>query len=252
MYLRLALPLVFGTLSWAQSPPSAAPNPAPPPADSGIRNPEAAPAAPAPGTPTQDKRIFGVLPNYRTVEGSQVFSPITVRQKFYIASKDSFDGPGFALAGVFALLYQAEDQNPSFGQGLKGYAHRYVTAYGDQVIGNMMTEAIVPSLLHEDPRYFRRGTGSAASRVGYALSRIVVTHTDSGGSRFNTSEILGNGIAASISNAYYPDERGFGDTMSRMVTAIGTDAISDILKEFWPDVKKRLHHRQDITQAAAQ
>src|SRR5690349_4756102 len=124
-------------------------------------------ASPAP----IERRIFGVLPNYRTADGSLPFEPITAREKFHIAVKDSTDWPVYPTAGAFALLYQLEDQNPSFGQGMKGYARRYLGAYADQAVGNMMTEAIVPVLLHEDPRYFRRGTGKGFSRAAYALSR---------------------------------------------------------------------------------
>lgn len=216
------------------------------PVDSGIHN--AAPATQSPPPTPQDKHIFGVLPNYRTAESTQIYRPITTKQKFTIAKNDTLDGPGFALAAVFAGLYQLENQNPSFGQGIKGYAHRYVTAYGDQAIGNMMTEGILPSLLHEDPRYFRRGRGSIGGRTFYAVSRVVVTRTDVGGTRFNVSEFLGNGIDGAIGNAYYPDERGFGDTIDRMFVAIGTDAISDILKEFWPDFKKHVLHKKSAAE----
>ncbi len=206
------------------------------PVESGITNP---------GTPqtSQDKRIFGVLPNYRTVDGTLVFEPLTTAQKYHIAVKDSFDWPGFFVAAAFAGLYQAENEHPNFGQGIEGYAKRYGTAYVDQVVGNMMTEAVLPSLLHEDPRYFRLVNGTVKHRLWYAATRVFVTHTDSGGTRFNTSEILGNGIAGSVGNAYYADERGFGDTMDRMWTAIGTDAISDVLKEFWPDIKRHYFHK---------
>ena len=98
----------------------------------------------------------------------------------------------------------------------------------------------MPSLLHEDPRYFRRGRGSVRSRLFYAASRVVVTKTDSGLRTFNFAEVLGNGTVAAIGNTYYPDEQGFSPTMQRMATQIGTDAISQVLKEFWPDVKRKL------------
>lgn len=192
----------------------------------------------------QDKRIFGVLPNYRTADGTKPFEPLTTQQKFYIAAKDSFDWPGFVLAGAFAGVYQLENQNPSFGQGIKGYAHRYVTSYADQVAGNMMTEAIMPTLFHEDPRYFRLVRGTAKHRTVYALTRVLICRTDSDRPTMNLAEILGNGVSASIGNAYYPDERGFGPTMGRMGTAIATDAISNVLKEFWPDIKHHLFRKR--------
>jgi hypothetical protein len=239
---------VFGTLICAQTPsapvePAAAAT-ASTPVDSGIHADPApqTPAAQPTGTP-QDKHIFGVLPNYRTAESSGVYTPITVKQKFIIAKSDALDGPGFAIAGALAAIYQLQDQNPSFGQGIKGYALRYVTAYGDQAIGNMLTEGIMPSLLREDPRYFRRGTGSFVVRTFHALGGVLITRTDSGHKRFNFSEFIGNGIDGSIGNLYYPDSRGFTDTMSRTATDIATDAVSNVLKEFWPDFKKHVLHK---------
>lgn len=194
--------------------------------------------------PPGGKRVLGVLPNYRTVNDTGTYTPISVQRKFIIASKDSFDYPLVLLAGAFAGLGQLSNQNPSFGQGLKGYGHRLVTAYADQAIGNMMTEAIFPSMLHEDPRYFRRGTGSKGSRTWYALTRVFVTHTDSGTTRFNYSEVLGNATGVAISNAYYPEGRTVGNNVAKLGTQIGTDAISQVLKEFWPDIKEKFFHKK--------
>ncbi len=227
----VAAVVFFPSPSAAQTPDSVAP-----------ATPLAEPAH-EPAIPPVDKRIFGVLPNYRTVNGLVGVEPITARQKFHIAMKDSFDWPGYMVGGAFAALYQLEDSNPGFGQGLKGYGRRYVTAYSDQVIGNMMTEGVLPSLLHEDPRYFRRGEGTKKSRFGYAATRIFVTRTDAGKWRFNTSEVLGNGLTASIANAYYPDNRTFADTAQRMYTQLATDAFSNVMKEFWPDIKRHVLHR---------
>jgi hypothetical protein len=207
---------------------------------------------PLPGEPgsTQDKRIFGVLPNYRTADGTSPFMPITTKQKFTIATKDTFDYPSYVLAAAFSGLSQLDNSNPEFGQGLKGYAKRYGSAVADQDIGNFMTEAIFPTLLHEDPRYFRKVRGSVKGRLGYALLRVMITRTDSGGSRFNFSEWLGNGTVAAIGNAYYPNERGLSYTLQRTGTQVGTDAISDVLKEFWPDIKKKWFHKQDNSRNA--
>jgi hypothetical protein len=197
-----------------------------------------------PAQPVIDKRAFGVLPNYRTTEESFAFKPLTAKQKFTIATKDTVDFPSYFLAGFFAGVSQLGDSNPSFGQGLKGYGHRYISGVADQDIGNFMTEAIMPTFLHEDPRYFRRGHGSKKSRILYAATRVLVTKTDAGGTLFNFAEFSGNGIVAALGNAYYPDARGFSPTMQRMFTQIGTDAVSQVLKEFWPDVKHKWFHRK--------
>jgi len=192
--------------------------------------------------PPPDKRIFGVLPNYRTANATAVYMPITVKQKFTIAAKDSFDYPLLGLAAVIAAEGQATNAHPEFGQGWAGYGRRVGTSYADQAIGNMMTEGIYPSLLHEDPRYFRRGYGSVWSRTWYAATRVFVTKTDAGGTRFNFSELLGNATGTAISNAYYPDSRDAADNVEKLGEQIGIDAVSQVLKEFWPDVKRKLFH----------
>ena len=206
-------------------------------------DPEVVPqnVAPLPGQPgsTIDKRIFGVLPNYRTADGTMPFEPITIKQKFTIARKDSLDYPSYLLAGAFAGLSQLDNSNPSYGQGLKGYAKRYGASVADQDLGNFMTEAIMPSLLHEDPRYFKKVNGTVKGRLWYAATRVFVTRTDAGTSQFNFAEWLGNGSVAALGNVYYPDDKGFDATMQRMFTQVGTDALSQVLKEFWPDVKRK-------------
>lgn len=216
--------------------PAAAPDPATPKAE-----------VPVPGQPgeVQDKRVFGVLPNYRTADGTVPFSPITTKQKFHIAIKDTFDYPSYLLAGGFAGISQLDNSNPSFGQGLKGYAKRYASSVADQDLGNFMTEAIMPTLLHEDPRYFRKVNGSFKSRLFYAATRVAVAKTDNGNWTFNAAEFLGNGTVAALGNAYYPDAVGFGPTMQRMFTQIGTDAFSQVLKEFWPDIKRKWFKKRD-------
>jgi hypothetical protein len=186
-----------------------------------------------------DRHAFGVLPNYRTADGSLPFKPITAKYKMTIAAKDSFDGPLYIIGGLFAGIYQLQNQNPSFGQGMKGYAHRYVTSFADQAIGNMMTEGIMPSLLHQDPRYFRKGTGSIKSRLAYAVTRILVCKNDSGKWAFNYSEVLGNATGAAISNAYYPDTRTAHENAEKVGIQMATDALSQVGKEFWPDIKRK-------------
>jgi len=196
--------------------------------------------------PPPDKRILGVLPNYRTANASAVYTPITAKQKFTIASKDSFDYPLIALGAAIAGIGQWANSDPSFGQGAAGFARRFGTSYADQAIGNIMTEGLFPTLLHEDPRYFRRGTGTKWSRAAYAATRVLVTRTDAGNLRFNYSEVLGNATAVAISNSYHPDDRTVGDNVLKLGEQIGIDAASQVLKEFWPDLKRKFfHHHGD-------
>jgi hypothetical protein len=202
--------------------------------------------------PPPDKRIFGVLPNYRTANATAVYMPITPKQKLTIAAKDSFDYPLVGLAAVLAAEGQLTNSNPSFGQGWAGYGRRVGVEYADQAIGNMMTEGFFPIMLHEDPRYFRRGYGTVWSRTWYAATRVFVTHTDAGGTRFNFSEILGNATGTAISNAYTPDQRNVGDNIETWWTQIGIDSASQVLKEFWPDIKHKLFHGPNPNSSAAQ
>ena len=252
IYTNIVFALVVPVLLLGQTTPEAVQpsNPAeaaivPAPANTNAVPAGQTPLAGQPGS-GEDKRIFGVLPNYRTADGTQPYRPITVKQKFTIAKKDTFDYPSYVLAAAFAGISQVNNSNPSFGQGFKGYARRYGSSIADQDIGNFMTEAIYPSLLHEDPRYFRKVNGKFSRRLLYASTRVFVTHTDSGGQRFNFSEFLGNGTVASIGNWYYPDARGFDDTMQRMFTQIGTDALSNVLKEFWPDIKRKWFSKRAV------
>lgn len=207
--------------------------------------------APDPGT-TKDqtqygesKRIFGIVPNYRTDILPNPYKPISVKQKFVIASQDSFDRGTVILAAAFAGEAQLSNDNRAFGQGAAAYGRYFGTAYADLVIGDFMTEAIYPSLLHQDPRYFSRRKGSAWSRLGYAMGQIIVTHGDNGRTQFNFSEVLGNSTAVAISQSYYQDNRDASDAAVKLVTQLGVDAASNVLKEFWPDIKPKMSHHSE-------
>jgi hypothetical protein len=198
----------------------------------------------SPGGP--DKRVFGVLPNYRTVDGTGPYQAITAKQKLTIATKDTVDYPLFLVGAGFAGLAQLSDQHRNFGEGMKGFSLRYVTAYSDQAMGNLMTEGFLPILFHEDPRYFRVGPsyGGVWKRTGYAASRIFWNKTDKGVDSFNFAEVIGNSMSAGLGNAYYTQERTLGDNFQRLYVALATDAFSQVLKEFWPDIKQKFFHRQ--------
>ncbi len=188
----------------------------------------------------QDKRAFGVLPNHRTAESSIPFHPITAKEKLTIATLDSFDWPVYPTAAVFAAFYQLADVNHEFGQGMAGYAKRLGTSYTDQLSGNMMTEGVVPALTHEDPRYFRMGSGPIKSRLWYSFTRSFVTKTDSGHRTFNISEWGGASASVALSNLYYTDTRTACDNTTKLLIQVGSDTIGNLLKEFWPDVKRKL------------
>jgi hypothetical protein len=191
----------------------------------------------------ESKRILGIIPNFRTAQLPSPYQPLSAREKFKIASQDSFDRGTVALGLIFGAEHQWTNSNPPFGQGVAGYARYAATSYADFVIGDFMTEAIYPSLLHQDPRYFRRGTGGGWSRLGYSIGQIFWTHNDSGRMAFNFSEIGGNATAVAISNAYYTQNRTASNAGVSLGIQVGVDAASNVLKEFWPEIrrKSRLH-----------
>ena len=187
---------------------------------------------------------MGIIPNNRTSQSLTNYEPLTPREKFEIARKDSFDRGTVALAAIFAADAQFTNANPSFGQGVKGYAHNLGTSYGDFVIGNYLSEAVYPTFFHQDSRYFRRGVGRVSSRLEYSVGQIFFTHSDSGRTQFNYSEILGNSTAVAISNAYYPDNRSVSDSATKLGLQLGVDMVSNILKEFWPDVSRKFSRKR--------
>jgi hypothetical protein len=197
----------------------------------------------APAEQATDKRLFGIIPNYRTSPSLANYKALTAKEKFKLASQDAFDRGTFLLAAAFAGKDQLTNASPSFGQGAKGYAHYFVTSYADWAIGDYMTEAIFPTLVHQDPRYFRRGNGRALSRLSYAMGQIFLTHNDSGHTTFNLSEIGGNASAVAISQAYRPDNRDAASAGSALAVQIGVDMASNIMKEFYPDLRRALSRK---------
>jgi hypothetical protein len=190
---------------------------------------------------TSHDRLFWALPNFLTVENAENVPPLTAGQKFKVVARGVFDPMEFVLVGFVAGLGQASDSDPSYGQGAQGYAKRYGTAYGDNAIENFMAYAVFPSVLHQDPRYYQLGHGGFRKRTIHAISRVVITRSDSGQTQFNYSEILGASSAAAISTyAYHPQsERSFGNVATVWVTQMGWDAATYMVKEFWPDLRKK-------------
>jgi hypothetical protein len=185
--------------------------------------------------------IFWVIPNYRSDEDPTKIKALTPGAKMKLAFYDSFDPSAFLVAGVFAGVGMAEREYGPFGNGAQGFAKYYGGAFADQAIGNIMSEGLFPSALHQDPRYFVRGKGGFWKRTGYALSREFITLGDDGREQFNTSELAGNAAAAGLSNLYYPAaDRSLGNTANKWGQQIALDAVFNVAKEFWPDVRKRL------------
>ena len=194
---------------------------------------------------TSKDRLFFTLPNFLTVENAGQIPPLTTGQKFKVVARSSFDYVEFPWYGFLSGISQAENSEPGYGQGAAGYGKRYGAAFADGTIENFWTSAIFPSVLHQDPRFFQLGKGGFWHRTGYAVSRIFVTRSDSGHSQFNTSEILGSAIAAGISTySYHPHaDKTLSNSLSVWGSQLGYDTITIVVKEFWPDIRRKISHK---------
>ncbi|MGA8154309.1 MAG: hypothetical protein WB952_25415 [Terriglobales bacterium] len=252
-WLLFANLMLVGLLSGQQAPPPPAPS-----ADSQAPQ-QSPPAAQSKDTAgqnggtsakgTSNDRIFFALPNFLTLENSAHVPPLTAGQKFKVVARSSFDPVVAVWYGALAGIGQAENSEPGYGQGAEGYGKRYGAAFADGTIENFMTGAIFPSLLRQDPRFFQSGHGGFTRRAGYAVSRIVITRTDSGHRQFNFSEVVGSATAAAISTySYHPKaDRTVGSTASVWGSLVGYDTITIVVREFWPDIRRKLHKKQNVS-----
>ena len=189
----------------------------------------------------QSKRILWVVPNFGAVSADTQLPPLSTHEKFTLAMEDSVDYSSFTWAGILAAQGFFLNADPELGHGIAGYGRYYWRTFVDGASGSFLSEAIVPAITHEDPRYYTSGHGNFFARTGYALSRTVLTKTDSGGTSFNWSEVAGGGLEATLSNAYYPpQERGLSQTARNWGTQMESAALNNIVKEFWPDIRHKI------------
>jgi hypothetical protein len=202
-----------------------------------------APTGAALSNGTSNDRLFFALPNFLSVENAADAPPLTAARKFEVTARSAFDPVNFAWFGLLAGMGQAENSEPGYRQGWTGYEKRYAAYMADGVIENFSTQAVLPALLHQDPRFFQSGQGGFWRRTRYAVTRIFVTRTDSGKAQFNYSEILGSAAAAGISTySYHPKgDRTVVNTASVWGSQVGYDALTYVIKEFWPDLRRKLN-----------
>jgi hypothetical protein len=194
----------------------------------------------------QTKRILYVVPNFRAVSADQHLPPQSVKEKFKTAMLDSFDYSSFIFVAGQAGVAQWTNSYPYFGQGAKGYGRYYWHTLADAINENTWVEFIIPSVLHQDTRYYTLGKGNFGKRVGYAFTRVVITRTDEGHRAFNYSEIVGAGAFAGIANLYYPSqERTLTKTYQRWITNLCIDGGVFVFKEVWPDINNAVFHQKD-------
>lgn len=205
------------------------------------------PAPPPATSSSTDQRILGVIPNFQTVsDPKQAVSPLTAKQKFDLFVRETFDPFIVVSSAAGAALSQAGNGHPQYGQGSGPYAQRFGAAMADVTTQNFFSDAVLANLLHEDPRYFRKGPEfSFWKRLGYAMSRVAITRTDAGKATFNYAGILGMSMGIGLSNAYYPDRSVNGSVVAtRFGSSLVASALSNILPEFWPDIRQKVFHRK--------
>lgn len=194
----------------------------------------------------QPKRILGIMPNYRAVSAGEIPPPPTPRQAFKIATQNSFDYSSFLFVGVTSLMAEGSNEHAQLGKGAAGFWGYSWRGFVDKTDGNYLVVFALPTMFHQDERYFAKGEGSILKRAIYAGSRVLITPDYHGRNGFNTSEILGRGIAEGISLSYYPSgDRNIGDLSEKYGFALGRDALTNVFREFWPDIAARLPRRHN-------
>lgn len=206
---------------------------------------DGAPAVQASDEGRQTKRILYIIPNFRAVSVDEKLPPQTVKDKLRTGVLDSVDYSSFIFVAIQAEVAFGRNATPEFQQGWAGYGRYYWHTYADYVDENLWVEFLLPTVLHQDSRYYTLGRGGFAKRLGYSLSRAVITRKDSGQETFNASEIFGAGAAAGISSLYYPSqERTFNKIYQIWLTSLAIDAGSNLFKEFWPDINNKVFHQK--------
>ena len=194
--------------------------------------------------PPEPKRILGLMPNYRAVSAGELPPPPTPRQAFKIATQNSFDYSSFIFVGLTSLLAEGSNDHPQLGKGVGGFWGYYWRGFLDKSDGNYWVIWALPSVVHEDERYYAKGEGPILKRGIYAASRVLITPNYESKSTFNASEVFGRGIAQSISLTYYPSkDQALGPFMQKYGYAVGRDVLTDVFREFWPDINEHVIHR---------
>ncbi len=240
---------------------SAPPAPAP-----SVSDPSALAAAPIqPGTPAasgavappkrdahqapdaskaQPTRILGVMPNYRAVSAGALPPPPTPFEALKIATQNSFDYSSFVFTGLTTLEAEVSGAHPALGTGISGYGKYYWRGFVDKVDGNYLVIFALPTVFHQDERYYAMGEGGFWKRLVYSASRTVITPDYHGHPSFNASEVFGRGMAQAVSAAYYPPgNRSLGDLAVKYGWAVGRDTGINVFREFWPDLATHVLHR---------
>jgi hypothetical protein len=192
----------------------------------------------------QPKRILGVMPNFRAVSPGTTPPPPTFKQSFKIATQNSFDYSSFIFVGITSALAYGTDAHPQLGSGADGYWAYYWRGFVDKTDGNYWVICLLPTAFHQDQRYYAMGEGGFWKRGTYAATRIFVARKYNGENTFNISEVAGRAIAQGISTTYYPSTSNTGEKLAeKYAYALGRDALTNVFREFWPDIATHVLHR---------
>ena len=198
------------------------------------------------GVISQAERIMGIKASARPTTGQNI-CPLTPGQKFEVWVRESYSPVNLVTAAGEAAIWQASQpaSEGGYGQGWDAYGSRFGASLANAESARFFQTFLFPSLLHEDPRYFREARGATGHRFGYAVSRVLVARTDDGQHRFNVSEVSGAFLSAALTNAYYPDaDRNTPRTMRAAGLNLAASAGWNLLYEFGPDVLRKLKGKQ--------
>jgi hypothetical protein len=205
---------------------------------------EATSVLPAPvSVPFNEERILKVIPDYQTVEdSSQPVAPLTARQKWNLGWREAADPFNIGSAAMTAAFSQHDNQTPKYGEGWPNYGRRFAAAMADSGTQSLFSAGVFATLLHQDPRYFRKGPGAGVlPRAWYSMTRLFICRNDAGNATFNGSNLLGIVAGIAVSNAYYPSASRSGSVMAgRIETSLFGGLTGNLLSEFWPDVQRKL------------
>ncbi len=192
----------------------------------------------------QPKRILGLMPNYRAVSAGVRPPPPSPKQAFKIATQNSFDYSSGVFVGITSLLAEGTNAHPQLGKGVPGFWGYYWRGFVDKADGNYWVIWALPTVTHEDERYYAMGEGGIMKRGVYAASRVLITPNYHGNNTFNASEVFGRGISQAISLTYYPSaDQSVGPFLEKYGYAVGRDALTNVFREFWPDIDAHVIHR---------
>jgi hypothetical protein len=196
----------------------------------------------------ETQRIFGIIPNFYTSFDGENAAPLTTKMKFDLAFKVSYDPVTSAGVGLVAGLRQAV-HSPNYPQGTKGFGERFGVTAADGLTDIMIGGAILPSLLHQDPRYFYQGTGTTCSRLRHAIQSAFIAKGDNGKRQPNYSSVGGDLASSALSNLYFPkSNRGVGLTFSLFALGTAERLGSNVTQEFLlGKFTRRRRERTDLT-----